>query len=155
MMRTETGRTKYGHKREGNTGHGEHRSDITPPSLTVRPALYTIQLGGGVGSLEASRDTETGQDRRPPGQRPFRDPRRSGELGQPWRSRGFRKLWWDRLRGRGPSPHPGLSGLSGLSGWSPTTPHQNFLGESRGSIRHLGALWKSGHLGALWKRRHS
>ncbi len=27
MMRTGTGRTKYGHKREGNTGHGEHRSD--------------------------------------------------------------------------------------------------------------------------------
>ncbi len=26
-MRTGTGRTKYGHKREENTGHGEHRSD--------------------------------------------------------------------------------------------------------------------------------
>ncbi len=26
-MRTGTGRTKYGHKREGHTGHGEHRSD--------------------------------------------------------------------------------------------------------------------------------
>ncbi len=48
-MRTGTGRTKYGHKREGNTGHGEHRSDITPSNV-------------GVGALEASRDTETGQE---------------------------------------------------------------------------------------------
>ncbi len=26
-MKTGTGRTKYGHKREGNPGHGKHRSD--------------------------------------------------------------------------------------------------------------------------------
>ncbi len=32
MMRTGTGRTKYGHKRETNTGQWEKRSDITPPS---------------------------------------------------------------------------------------------------------------------------
>ncbi len=25
-------KTKYGHKREGNTGHGKHSSDITTPS---------------------------------------------------------------------------------------------------------------------------
>ncbi len=54
--------TKYGHERRGNTRHRETQSDITPPSRTVRPAPYTIQRGGGVGALEASRDTETGQE---------------------------------------------------------------------------------------------
>ncbi len=34
-------------------------------------------------------------------------------------------------------------------------PPKNFLGESRGSIGHLGALWMHGHLGALWRRRYS
>ncbi len=34
-------------------------------------------------------------------------------------------------------------------------PKKKFLGESRGSVGYLGALWKRGHLGALWKRRHS
>ncbi len=95
-----TGKPKYGHKREGNTRHGEHRSDIAPPSRTVRPAPYTIQRGGGVGALEASRDTETGQDRRPPGQRPFRDPLRSRELGRPWRIRGLGRQWRIRELGR-------------------------------------------------------
>ncbi len=33
-------------------------------------------------------------------------------------------------------------------------PPLNFLGESRGSIGHLGELWRHGHLGALWKRGH-
>ncbi len=52
--------TKYGHERRGNTIHGETQSDITPPSRTVRPAPYTIQQGGGVGALEASRGQEAG-----------------------------------------------------------------------------------------------
>ncbi len=132
MMRTGTGRTKYGHKREGNTGHGEHRSDITPPpSRTVRPAPYTIRRGGGW-ALWRPQGTRR-QDRRPPEWCPFRDPWRSGELGRPWWSRELRRPWrvrglgrpwrirelgrpwrilglgrpWrDRLRGRGPSPRP-------------------------------------------------
>ncbi len=53
-----------------------------------------------MGTLEASRDTETGQDRRPPGRRPFRDPRRSRELGRPWRIRLFGTPWRCRALGR-------------------------------------------------------
>ncbi len=138
-------------------------------------AGYTIQRGGGGGALEASRYTETGQDRRPPGQRPFRDPRRSGELGQPWRvrglgrpwrsrrfgapwrilglrhpwrnsslwrpwrSRGFRRPWRDRLRGRGPSPRPGLYG------WSPTTPPKEK--KSLGKVGARSGTW--GHSGGV------
>ncbi len=34
-------------------------------------------------------------------------------------------------------------------------PKKNFLGVNRGSIGHLGALWRRRHLGALWRRRHS
>ncbi len=104
-------------------------------------------MGRGVGTLEASRNTETGQDRRPPGRCPFQDPRRSGELGRPRQRRGFRKPWRDRLRGRGPKPPPWPLWLE------PLLPPQNFLGESRGSIGHLGALWMHGHLGALWRKR--
>ncbi len=81
------------------------------------------------------------QDRRLPGRRPFQDPRPSGELGRPWRIgelgwpwqvRELGQPWWirelgrpwrDYLRGRGPSPRPGLFG------WSPTTPPKNFLGK--------------------------
>ncbi len=37
-------KTKYGHKREGNTG-----LTLLPPPRTARPALYTIQRGGGGG----------------------------------------------------------------------------------------------------------
>ncbi len=62
------------YQHEGKTrsqgAHGEQNHnktvqgcDISPPSLKVRPAPYTIQRGGGVGTLEASRDTETGEDR--------------------------------------------------------------------------------------------
>ncbi len=57
-----TGKNIYGHRREGNTGHGDTGMTVTPPSRKVRPAPYTIQRGGGVGALEASRDTETGQE---------------------------------------------------------------------------------------------
>ncbi len=46
-----------------------------------------------MGALEASRDTETGQDRRPPGRRPF------WEL---WRVRGL----WDSLEDTGEEPAP-------------------------------------------------
>ncbi len=56
----------------------EDRTDITPPSRTA------LQRGGG-GHSGASRDTETGQDRRPPGPAPVPDPRQRGELGRPWR----------------------------------------------------------------------
>ncbi len=86
-------------------------------------------------------------------------PWRIRELGRPWWIRGLGMPWLDRLRGRGPSPRPGLRG------WSPTSPpKKNFLGENRGSIGHLGALrrrgllgalWKLGHLGVLGRRRHS
>ncbi len=64
-MRTGTGRTKYGHKREGNTGHGEHRSEITPPLPLLNGVSRTVHHPtgrGGVGALEASRNTETGQE---------------------------------------------------------------------------------------------
>ncbi len=40
----------------------EAKSDITPPpSEQARPAPYNIERGGGVGTLEASRDLEPGQ----------------------------------------------------------------------------------------------
>ncbi len=43
-----------------------------------------------MGALEASRDTETGQDRRPPGRRPIREPWRVRGLGWPMAERGAR-----------------------------------------------------------------
>ncbi len=46
--------------RGGETRDTERKSDTTPPSRTVRPAPYTIQRGGGVGALEASREQEAG-----------------------------------------------------------------------------------------------
>ncbi len=163
-MRTGTGRTKYGHKREGNTGHGEHRSDITPPSRTVRD---TIQRGGGVGALEASRDTETGQDRRPPGGARSGTHGGAGSSGghggsgarEATANRGARAAMAEQgiqeaMAGPPPRPRPQAPAPSPqLELYNP--PPKKFLGESRGSIRHLGALWRHGHLGALWRRMHS
>ncbi len=88
---------------------------------------------------------------RPPGRRLFRDPWWSRELGQPWQVRGLGRPWWildlgrpwrDCFRCCGSSPQPGLNGRS------PTTPPPPPL-KSRGSIGHLGALWKSRNLRAL------
>ncbi len=110
---------------------------VLPPPERCVPHRTPSNGEGGMGALEALRDTETGQDRRPPGRRLFRDPRRSRELGRPWR---------DRLRDHGPSPHLGLFSRS------PTTPPKNFLGENRGSIGHLGAYWRRGLLGSLGRR---
>ncbi len=97
-----------------------------------------------MGALEASRDTETGQDRRPPGRRLFRNPRWSGELGWPWRIRGLGRPWrsgelgwpwWDRLRDRGPSPRLSLFGRS------PTTPQKISLGKIWATS---GTWWRKG-----------
>ncbi len=52
----------------------------------------TVRGGGCSGGLKGHGD-RTGQDRRPPGRRPFRDPRRSRELGRQWRSRGLGRPW--------------------------------------------------------------
>ncbi len=48
------GRTIYGHKRKGDTRHGD-------TDLTLPPSRTTLKWGGGVGALEASRDMEPGQ----------------------------------------------------------------------------------------------
>ncbi len=66
-MRTGTGTNQIWAREEGKHKTRRDTTDITPPSRTVRPAPYTIQRGGGLGALEASRDTEAGQYRRPPG----------------------------------------------------------------------------------------
>ncbi len=125
----------------GNTG-----LTLLPPPERCVP--HRTPSNGGGWALWRPQGTRR-KDRRPPGRRPFRDPRRSGELRRPWRVSELGRPWRVRLRGRGPSPHPGLYG------WSPTTPPPpNFLGESRGSRGHLGALGKRGHLGALGKRGH-
>ncbi len=71
-----TGKNIYGHKREGNTEHGDTRLTVTPLSQKARPAPCNIQWGG---ALEASRD----MDRWSPGQCPFRDPWQSRVLGRP------------------------------------------------------------------------
>ncbi len=136
----------------GNTG-----LTVLPPPERCVPHRTPSNGEGGLGALEALRDMETGQDRRPPGRRPFWEPWRSGEVGRPWRIRGLRRPWrvrglgrpwrsrelgrpwrsrelgrpwWDCLQDRGPSPHLGLFGRS------PTTPPKNFLGVHRGSIGH-------------------
>ncbi len=103
---------------------------VSPDSCQYTALPYTIQRGGGgVGALEASRNMETGQEASRAAPVPGSTsgelwrPRRIRELGRPRQSRGFRMPWRDRLRGRSPSPHPGLSG------WSPTTPKKNSLGE--------------------------
>ncbi len=154
MMRTGTGRTKYGHKREGNAEHGEHRSDITPPPLPLmNGASRTIHhpTGRGGGALEASRNMETGQEASRAAPVPGSTsgelgwPRRIRELGRPRQSRGFRMPWRDRLRGRSPSPHPGLSS------WSPTTTKKNSLGEvgaRSGTWGHSGSADTLGHSGS-------
>ncbi len=109
------------------TRGGETR-DMGNKGLTVLPPPSNGE--GGVGALEASRDTETGQDRsrelgRPWRIRGFGTPWRCRALGRPWRIRGLRRPWrigglrrpWrDRLRDRGPSPRLGLFDRS------PTTP---------------------------------
>ncbi len=88
----------------------------------------------------------------PPGRRLVQDGDtggRSVELGRPWWIRGFRVPWpsrglgipwWDRLRGHGPSPRPGLYG------WSPTTHKKN----SSGKVE-AGSVWPSGGAGT-WGR---
>ncbi len=145
-MRTGTGRTKYGHKREGNAGHGEHRSDITPPPLPLLNGAYrTVHHPtgrGGRGALEASRNMETGQEASRAAPVPgstsgeLGRPRQIRELGRSRQSRGFRMPWRDRLRGRSPSPHPGLSG------WSPTTPQKNsLLDRALGGALEVQTLW--------------
>ncbi len=128
-MRTGTGTNHIWAREEGKPRHGDTQSDITPPSRTVRPALYTIQRGGGVGALEASRDTETGQDRRPPGRRPFWEPWRVRGLGRPWRSGELGRPW--RVRGLG---RPWRIGELGWPWW----------------IRGLRRPWRSGELGWPW-----
>ncbi len=93
------------------TRHRESGLTFTPPSRKARPALWTPP---GTGWL----------DGRPPGRRPFRDPRRSRELGRPW---------WICLRGRDPSPR--------LYSWSHTTPlPKKYLGALTGLNGGSGAL---------------
>ncbi len=53
-----------------------------------------------------------------------------------WRIRGLGRPWRDRLRGRGPSPHPGLYG------WSHTTPPKKSLEEVEADLG-----WRSGGAG--------
>ncbi len=69
--------TKYGHDRKGNTRQDWHYSPL-PEGASHALATSNRERGGG----------HSGQDRRPPGQHPFWDPRQSWELGRPWRSRG-------------------------------------------------------------------
>ncbi len=146
-----TGNTKYGHKREGNIRHGEHRTDSTPPSRTVRPAPYTIQRGGGVGALEALRDMETGQDRRPPGRRPFWEPWRSGEVGRPWRIHGLGRPWRVRELGR-----PWRSRELRVLGSGPGHPGRGYMAPppkfSWGSFHLVGVLEERSPGGALEER---
>ncbi len=80
-----------------------------------------------------------------------------------WVAMGIRelgRLWWETTsEAEAEVPTP-----ASPSGALLPPPKKKFLGESRGSIGHLGALWKRGLLGALWKhgllgllwrRRHS
>ncbi len=156
---------------------GETR-DMGNTALTVLPPPErcvphrTPSNGEGGGALEASRDTETGQDRRPPGRRPFRDPRRSRELGRPWPIReamAVQSAWAAMAdpgtpvamadRGTpaamaGPPPRPRPQPPPRSLRQEPYYPPKNFLGENRGSIGHLGALGRCGHLRALVRRGH-
>ncbi len=68
-------------------------------------------------------------------------PWRSRELGRPWQIKELGRPWWDRLRDRGPSPHP-----RSLRPEPYYHPPQNFLGENRGSIGHLRGAGTGGHL---------
>ncbi len=85
----------------GNTG----LTLLPPPERRV--PHHTPSNGEGGWALWRPQGTRR-QERRPSGRRLFRDPRRSGEhgrpwrireLGRPWRIRGFRRPWRDRLRG--------------------------------------------------------
>ncbi len=75
-----------------------------------------------------------------------------GTLGRLWWNWAFGRPWWildlgrpwrDCFRCCGSRPQPGLNGRS------PTTPPPPPPLKSRGSIGHLGALWKSRNLRAL------
>ncbi len=163
-MKTGTGRTKYGHKREGNTGHGKHRSDITPPSRTPSNGE------GGGGALEASRDTETGQEASRAAPVLGLTAERGARAAMAYQGAraamvdpGARAAMADRgaraamagppLRPR-PQPRPGAL---------LPPPKKNSLGKvgARSGTwgvlwtrENLGVLWKRGLLGALWKRGH-
>ncbi len=54
----------------------------SPPNRYVPHCNNNIRGGGGGWTLWRPQGTQR-QDRRPPGRRPFRDPRQSGELGRP------------------------------------------------------------------------
>ncbi len=121
----------------GETQETERESlTLPPPSNRRVPRRMTSKGEGGVGALEASRDTETGQDRRPPGRRPFREPWRIRGLRRPWRIRGLRRPWrirrprrvWELRR-------PWRSGVLGRP-W-------------RSGV--LGRPWRSGVLGRPWR----
>ncbi len=88
-------------KDRGKTRKQESRIlTFTPPPNRCVPHRNNNIRGGGVGALDASRDMETGEDRRPPGRRPFQNPRQSGELGWPWRIRGLGRPWRSGELGR-------------------------------------------------------
>ncbi len=79
---------------------GGETQDMGSTGLTLLPHRTPSNGEGGGCALEASRDTETGEDRRPPGRCPFRDPRRSRELGQPWRFSELGRPWRVKELGR-------------------------------------------------------
>ncbi len=98
-----------------------------------------------MGALEVSRDTETGQDRRPPVRRPFREPWRVRGLGWPWRSG---ELWAAMA---GPRTQEALAGqgtreaMSDRGAWAASMagspPPPNFIGET---LPLRGVLWWRG-----------
>ncbi len=111
--------TRGGETRDmGNTG-----LTVLPPPERCVPHRTPSNGEGGVGALEALRDMETAQDRRPPERRPFWEPWRSGEVGRPWRIRGLRRPW--RVRG-------------------PRRPWR---------VRGLRRPWRSRELGRPWRVR--
>ncbi len=109
-------------KREWETdqiwARGERKQDMGNTGLTLLPPPGHIQRGGGVRPKGTRR-----QDRRPPGWRPFRDPRRSRELGwprwirelgRPWRIRELGEPMADQGFGE-PMADPGIRGAHGGS----------------------------------------
>ncbi len=61
---------------------GEETQDMGNTGLTLLPPPKRCTPSGGGGTLWRPQGTRR-QDRRPPGRRPFRDQRRSGELASP------------------------------------------------------------------------
>ncbi len=152
-MRTGTRNTKYGHKREGNTGHGD--TDLTLPATPLptgasRTVQNSTERGGG--ALEASRDIEKGQEAS----------RLVLVLGS-MVEQGARAAMAEQgtcasladpeIRAAMASPPPmavapAPATMAGAM-LPPPPPKKKILRGSRGSIGHLGALWEHRYLGAL------